>query len=126
MHMAWVRVICGRIKSDYRYSTKLVYNNYPWPEKVTQERLDSVERAAKAVLTARSGFPGECLANLYDPVAMPSKLAKAHRELDQAVDRCYRLAAFDSERQRLEFLFGLYAKYTAPLIGKAKRQSVHG
>jgi hypothetical protein len=111
---------------DYRYSTKLVYNNYPWPENVTEERREAVERAAKAVLTARDGFPQESLADLYDPIAMPANLFKAHRDLDQAVDRCYRSAAFESERQRLEFLFGLYAKYTTPLIGKAKRKSARG
>ncbi len=118
MHMSWIKVICGRIKSDYRYSTRLVYNNYPWPEAPTEKQRAAVEAAAQSVLDARQEHftKGATLADLYDPLAMPAKLVKAHDVLDRAVDRCYRSQPFTSERQRVEFLFALYEKLTVPLI----------
>ena len=127
MHMAWVRQIGGRLESRYRYSAKLVYNNFPWPEGVNAKQSSAVETAAQAVLDARHEHlkKGETLANLYDPLAMPPKLLKAHAALDRAVDRCYRTQPFASERQRVEFLFALYEKLTAPLLsaaGKKKRK----
>ncbi len=119
MHMAWMRQVCGRLKSDYSYSSSLVYNNYPWPE-ATPEQKASVERGAQAVLDARSLFlppAGKSTpADLYDPVAMPPALAKAHAELDRAVEKCYRKEPFASDRERVEFLFALYEKLTAPLV----------
>jgi hypothetical protein len=126
MHMAWVKVVCGRIKSDYRYSTRLVYNNFPWPEPPSAKHRAAVEKAAQAVLDARNEHltKGATLAVLYDPLAMPPKLVKAHNALDRAVDRCYRSQPFTNERQRVEFLFALYEKLTTPLIaaaGKKKR-----
>lgn len=120
MHMAWVRQVCGRLKSDYRYSVKLVYNNYPWPESSTDKRRTTVETKAQAVLDARAAFPDASLADLYDPVTMPAKLAKAHVELDRAVDACYRTKAFHNDRERVEFLFGLYEQLTSPLIAGMK------
>lgn len=116
MHMAWVSLVCGRIKSDYRYSASLVYNNYPWPTTATEKQRASVEEAAQAVLKARSKFPDSSLADLYDPTATPPDLIRAHNELDKAVDLCYRKERFETDRQRLEHLFGLYEKLTAPLI----------
>lgn len=119
MHMAWMRQVCGRLKSDYSYSNTLVYNNYPWPE-ATPDQIAAVERGAQAVLDARSLFlpPAgkSTLADLYDPVAMPPVLAKAHAELDRAVEKCYRKEPFASDRERVEFLFALYEKLTAPLV----------
>ena len=119
MHMAWMRQVCGRLKSDYSYSSSLVYNNYPWPE-VSPEQRGAVERAAQAVLDVRSHFlpPAgkSTLADLYDPVAMPPALAKAHAELDRAVEKCYRKEPFASDRDRVEYLFALYEKLTAPLV----------
>ena len=120
MHMAWVKQICGRLESRYRYSNKLVYNNYPWPEPMAKQRA-AVEAAAQAVLEARKQFPEATLADLYDPVAMPPVLAKAHAELDRAVDRCYRAQPFENDRQRVEHLFALYEKLTAPLLPSAKK-----
>jgi hypothetical protein len=120
MHMAWVRLVCGRLKSDYRYSNKLVYNNYPWPESASEKQKAGVETKAKAVLDARAAFPDSSLADLYDPLTMPAKLSKAHAELDRAVDACYRAKAFDTDRERVEFLFGLYEKLTAPLTAGLK------
>jgi hypothetical protein len=118
MHNAWTRHIAGRLESRLQYSAKLVYNNYPWPESPSQKRRASVEKAAQAVLDAREGHlkEGLTLANLYDPLAMPRKLAKAHARLDCAVDRCYRSQPFTSDRQRVEFLFALYERITAPLV----------
>ena len=120
MHMAWVRVVCGRIKSDFRYSTRLVYNNYPWPEQPTDKQHAAVKSKAQAVLDARQQFPNATLADLYDPLAMPPALGKAHAELDRAVDLCYRPEKFESDRHRVEFLFGLYEKLTAPLLPLSK------
>ncbi len=147
MHMAWVRQVGGRLKSDYRYSNKLVYNNYPWPESVSGKQRAAVEAAAQKVLAVRAEYLGVAadvrrrippatskpnrlltsaatktatLADLYDPLATPPALQKAHEELDRAVDRCYRKDPFTSERQRVEFLFALYEKLTAPLIAAAK------
>lgn len=120
MHMAWMRTVCGRLESRYRYSNKLVYNNFPWPEGVEEKRTGAVEIAARSVLTARKPFlPPEgssTLADLYDPLTMPAQLAKAHADLDRAVDRCYRDAPFRSDRERMEHLFALYETLTAPLL----------
>lgn len=113
--MAWVRQVCGRLESRYRYSAKLVYNNFPWPQAVTEKQKAAVETAAQNVLDARKEFPDATLADLYDPVAMPPKLVKAHAELDRAVDRCYRAEPFPSDRHRVEYLFALYEQLTAPL-----------
>ena len=103
--MAWVRVVCGRIKSDFRYSTSLVYNNYPWPESPGAKQRAAVGAAAQGVLDARKKLPDATLADLYDPLAMPPALVKAHAHLDRAVDLCYRPQPFDTDRQRVEHLF---------------------
>jgi len=123
MHMAWMKQVCGRLESRYRYSNRLVYNNFPWPQTATDAQKAKVEEAAQAVLDARAQFPDASLADLYDPVSMPPVLTKAHSALDRAVDRCYRKEPFPSDRARVEFLFALYEKLTAPLLpgGKAKR-----
>jgi len=120
MHMAWVKNICGRLKSDFRYSKDIVYNNYPWPENPSEKQLKAIENAAQKVLDARLQFPKSSLANLYDPLMMPLPFVKAHNELDKAVDLAYRTQAFSSEANRMEFLFGLYEKYTADLFTKEK------
>jgi hypothetical protein len=119
MHMAWMRQVCGRMKSDYSYSSKLVYNNFPWPETPSEKQLAAVETAAQAVLDARAKYPTSTLADLYDPTTMPPMLARAHTELDRAVDRCYRKETFPNDRARVEHLFALYEKLTAPLAPKA-------
>jgi len=164
MHMAWVRQVGGRLKSDYRYSGSMVYNTFPWPLPDTPEEisyLDSghvreaasriywssyheegeeepvprktvvtagmkkrmaVGKAAQAVLDARANYPLSTLADLYDPLIMPADLVKAHADLDRAVDQCYRSQPFTSDRQRIEFLFALYERYTAPLLPMAKKE----
>jgi len=116
MHMAWVKHVCGRLKSDYRYSKDIVYNNYPWPENPTEKQISAIEERAARILDARAQFPGSSLADLYDPVTMPPALAKAHQELDKAVDLAYRPQPFASEAKRMEYLFELYQKYTADLF----------
>ncbi|MBZ5698230.1 MAG: class I SAM-dependent DNA methyltransferase [Acidobacteriia bacterium] len=121
MQMAWVRQVCGRLKSDFRYSASLVYNNYPWPETPSTKQRAAVEAAAKGVLDARKEFPDATLADLYDPLSMPLALVKAHAELDRAVDLCYRPQPFENDRLRIEHLFALYEKLTAPLIATPKK-----
>jgi len=124
MHMAWVRQVGGRLKSDYRYSNRLVYNNYPWPQEPSAKQHAAVEAAAQAVLDVRREHlkRGNSYADLYDPLFMPPALLKAHRTLDRAVDRCYRRQPFTSDRQRVEFLFALYEKLTTPLIAAAAKR----
>jgi len=120
MHMAWVRQVCGRLKSDFRYSNKLVYNNFPWPQNVSDKQKAAVESAARAVLDVRASFKGQTLADLYDPLAMPKALRDAHADLDRAVDKCYRAAPFTSERARVEYLFELYQRLVTPLTAPGK------
>lgn len=119
MHMAWVRHVCGRIKSDYRYSNTLVYNNFPWPEP-TEAQRKVIEAAAQEVLGARTKFPGSTLADLYDPVTMPPELARAHGALDKAVDKAYGKTTFASEMERVAFLFERYEALTRPLLPASK------
>ena len=158
MHMAWMATLTGRLESRFRYSNKIVYNNFPWPQSATEAQKAAVEKAAQAVLDVRAQFTGEgarasarfnvesssgshsaaapspvpavkrpegrapgcTLADLYDPEAMPPALAKAHTDLDRAVDRCYRKDPFPSDRARVEYLFQLYEQLTAPLAPSAK------
>jgi len=121
IHMAWIKNTCGRLKSDYRYSGSIVYNNFPWPENPSDKQKETVEKAAQAVLDARAQFPDSSLADLYDPNTMPPVLVKAHQQLDKAVDLCYRPQPFINETKRIEFLFELYDKYTAGLFVKEKK-----
>ncbi|MGA8148305.1 MAG: DNA methyltransferase [Gallionellaceae bacterium] len=113
MHMAWMRTVGGRLKSDYRYSGSMVYNTFPWPDESTDKQRAAVEAPAQAVLDARAQFPQSSLADLYDPITMPPALVKAHQALDRAVDACYRKAAFTSDAQRVEFLFERYQQLTS-------------
>jgi type I restriction-modification system DNA methylase subunit len=124
MHMYWLSNLCGRIKSDYRYSNTLVYNNYPFPENPTDKQKQAIETCAQKVLDTRAKYPNSSLADLYDPLTMPADLVKAHNELDKAVDLAYRPQAFTSEAKRMEFLFELYEKYTAGLFAVEKRKKV--
>jgi hypothetical protein len=123
MHMSWVKCTCGRLKSDFRYSKDIVYNNYPWPQNPNEKQVKMVEAAAQNVLDARSQFSDATLADLYDPNTMPPVLVKAHQALDKAVDLCYRPQPFVNETKRIEFLFELYDKYTSGLFGKGKKNS---
>jgi len=131
MHMVWIRAVGGRLKSDYRYSAKLIYNNFPWPNNVSEKQRAAVERAAQSVLDARIQYlppkGDETLADLYHPLAMPVPLVKAHAALDIVVEKCYRPhEKFKSDAERIAFLFTLYQTFTTPLLpvetGKKKRK----
>jgi hypothetical protein len=121
MHMAWLRQIGGRLESRYRYSIGIVYNAFPWPD-ATETQRTKVRALAQGVLDARNEFPNSTLADLYDADAMPPKLRKAHRALDEAVDKLYRSAPFSGDRDRVEHLFGLYERSVAPLVAAAARR----
>ena len=120
MHMAWVKSVCGRLESRYRYSKDIVYNNFPWAENPSEKQIRQIEEKAQKVLEVRSNFPKSSLADLYNPLTMPPTLIKAHNELDKAVDAAYRSAPFTSEANRMVYLFELYEKYTADLFTKEK------
>ena len=122
MHITWVKYVCGRLKSDYRYSNTIVYNNYPFPENVNEKQKQKVETAAQAVLHTRAKYPDSSLADLYDPLTMPPDLVKAHQILDKAVDLCYRPQPFVSELNRIEFLFSQYEALNAPLLKPEKKK----
>ena len=123
MHMAWLRYVCGRLKSDYRYSKDIVYNNFPWPTPPSEEARQAVEAAAQAVLAARAAHPGSTLADLYDPLAMPPDLRAAHRALDARVERLYRAKKFGHDTERVQHLFERYAELSAPLAPAAPTPS---
>ena len=88
VHMAWMRVVCGRLKSDYDYSIKIVYNNFPWPTP-TEQQTQKIKETAQAVLDARALYPDSSLADLYDELTMPPELRKAHQQNDMAVMQAY-------------------------------------
>jgi len=117
--MAWVRTTAGRLKSDIRYSTKYSYNTFPWPESPTAKQREAIESTAQAVLDTRAQFPGSTLADLYDPLAMPAALLKAHQKLDTAVDAAYGRKSFKSDAERVAYLFELYQRATSLLPAAA-------
>ena len=96
VHMAWMRTVCGRLKSDYRYAKDIVYNNFPWP-KPTDEQKEKIMATAQSILDARALYPDSSLADLYDPLTMPSELRKAHQENDKAVMAAYGIKKGDLE-----------------------------
>ena len=106
--MAWMRTVCGRLKSDYRYSKDIVYNNYPWPSP-TDEQKAKIEHTAQTILDARALYPDSSLADLYDPLTMPPELRKAHQANDRAVMQAYGLSIKDtSEEDCVAFLMKRY------------------
>jgi len=120
MHNAWMRYVAGRLESRYRYSVHIVYNNFPWPLDVPEDRSRKVAAAAGGVLAARAAHNGATLAALYDPDAMPDDLRAAHRELDKAVDAAYSYRGGKDDAARVAFLFELYRKLEAELLPAAK------
>jgi len=149
MHMGWMRNVCGRLESRYRYSAGIVYNNFPWPEippnppfakggttATASEnqthpplkkggRGDLIEAAAQAVLDARAKYPNSSLADLYYPLTMPPELVKAHHKLDAAVDAAYSKRKFSGDSDRVAFLFERYQKLVSqPAFQKAKPQKM--
>jgi hypothetical protein len=122
MHMAWVRYTCGRLESRYRYSAGIVYNNFPWPRNPSEKQVKAIEQAGQDVLDARTLFPNASLADLYDPLAMPPELRRAHEKLDRAVDAAYGKKDFKSDAERVAFLFELYQNYTSLLPVEENRR----
>ena len=143
MHNAWIHNTGGRLKSDYRYSKDIVYNNFPWPEisksyKPNQppahvdKAQAAIEIVAQAILDVRvkfqSGEHPATLADLYDPLTMPPELLRAHQKLDAAVDKAYESCggkkSYKSDAERVAFLFELYQKYTSllPVEPKGRKQ----
>ena len=115
LHNDWMRLIAGRLKSDYRYSASVVYNTFPWPI-ITEEQRQLITMLAEEVLLAREDYPGKTLAELYDPDKMPAGLLEAHQTLDRAVDRLYRDRPFKDAAERVSHLLGLYEKLTAATL----------
>lgn len=124
MHMTWMKYVCGRLESRYRYSNKIVYNNFPWPLNPSEKQKDKIKELAQKVLDVRTKYPDCSLAILYNPETMPADLTKAHNELDKAVDACYGKKSFASDSERMEFLFNLYEQYTAPLVNDTKKKRI--
>ena len=112
VHMSWVRAVCGRLKSDFRYSNDVVYNNFPWPTPTEQQKA-KIQQTAQAILDARTLYPDSSLADLYDEVTMPPELRKAHQDNDRAVMQAY---GFDvkttTEASCVAALMKMYQKLT--------------
>lgn len=116
VHMAWMRVVCGRLKSDYRYSKDVVYNNFPWPDSLPsfgEDVRNQIEQTAQAILDARAKYPDSSLADLYDPMTMPYDLLDAHRRNDRAVMEAYGFSTKMTESECVARLFEMYSKLTA-------------
>lgn len=115
VHMAWMRVVCGRLKSDYRYSKDIVYNNFPWP-KPTEKQKAKIEQTAQFILDTRAKYPDSSLADLYDEVTMPSNLRCAHQNNDRAVMEAYgfdpKIISDENEALIVAELFKLYKEMT--------------
>jgi len=110
VHMAWMRTVCGRLKSDYDYSIKIVYNNFPWPEP-TEEKKAKIEQTAQAILDARALYPDSSLADLYDELTMPPELRTAHQKNDRAVMEAYGFwGKLNSESECVAELMRMYQK----------------
>ena len=122
MHMAWLHQIGGRLESRYGYSIGIVYNPFPWPDATDQQRT-KIRSLAHGVLDARDQFPNSTLADLYDADAMPPQLRKAHRILDDGVDKLYSSSVFTGDRDRAEHLCGLYEKLVMPLVAMASQRT---
>ncbi|MFV8750983.1 class I SAM-dependent DNA methyltransferase [Nannocystaceae bacterium ST9] len=122
-HMTWIRAVCGRLESRYRYSAGIVYNNFPWPSPDAKQRA-LIETKAQGVLAARAIHRQTSLAQLYDKITMPPNLVKAHRELDKAVYAAYGISAKKTEAERAAILFELHEKLAAPtLLTKPEKPS---
>ncbi|MBQ9602787.1 MAG: methylase [Paludibacteraceae bacterium] len=109
--MAWMRIVCGRLKSDYRYSKDIVYNNFPWCQP-TEEQKARIEQTAQAILDARAKYPDCSLADLYDEVTMPPELRRAHQENDRAVMAAYGFSTKMTESECVAELFKMYQALT--------------
>ena len=122
MHMCWVQTVAGKLKTDYRYSKNICYNTFPFPE-INQKQKEQINLHVFEILEEREKHSGKTLAQLYDPDKMPKGLKEAHHQLDLAIERCYRLKPFESDTERLEYLFAAYEKMINKknLLAKPKR-----
>ena len=111
MHMAWMKTISGKLETRYRYSSTLVYNTFPFPN-ISEKQKEQITEHVFNILHEREQHSEKTLAQLYDPDKMPEGLKKAHHQLDLAIERCYRAKPFESDEERLEYLFGLYEEMT--------------
>lgn len=123
MHMIWVKAVGGRLKQDYRYSSQLCYNTFPFPE-ISVKDKERINLHVFSVLEEREKHPEKTMAQLYDPDKMPAGLRQAHKELDEAIERCYRLRPFENDTERLEYLFKEYEKMVNKntLLEKGKKK----
>jgi len=118
VHMAWMRTVAGRMKSDYQYSGKIVYNNFPWPN-VSKEQYEKVETTAQEILKARNLYPSTTLADLYDPLTMPPELRKAHQANDRAVMQAYGMPIKETDEAAcVAWLMRLYQEKVNTLEAK--------
>lgn len=111
-HNEWMRLVAMRLKSDYSYGNKVVYNTFPWPISNEQQR-EKIASLAENILLVREDYPGKTLAELYNPDTMPVELLKAHQQLDNAVDKLYRSKPFRDTSERLSFLLAYYEELVA-------------
>ncbi len=112
VHMAWMRAVCGRLKSDYRYSKDIVYNNFPWPTPTAAQKA-KIKQTAQAILDARALYPDASLADLYDELTMPSQLRTAHQQNDRAVMQAYGFSVRDmTESTCVAALMKMYQRLT--------------
>ena len=112
VHMAWMRAVCGRLKSDYSYSNTIVYNNFPWPSS-TPAQKELIEQTAQGILDARALYPDSSLADLYDPLTMPPELRKAHDKNNIAVMKAYGFSTKMSEAECVAALMKMYQELTS-------------
>lgn len=122
MHMVWVRAVGGRLGTGYRYSAKLCYNTFPFPDLTTKQK-ENLNLYVFSILDERAKHPSKTMAQLYNPSTMPKGLLQAHQELDLAIEQCYRLQPFKNDTERLEYLFKLYEEMTLKdtLFAKIKK-----
>ena len=126
-HMAWMRTVCGRMKSDYQYSASVVYNNFIWPLDIDENSKNSIIKESNSVLKVRNDFSKATLATLYNKTTMPPELMKAHLGLDKAVDKAYGYKGKDDDASRVSFLLKLYEEQTniLPTIASRKQRVNH-
>ncbi len=125
MHMTWVRAVGGKLKTDYRYSAKLCYNTFPFPN-ITTKQKENLNQYVFSIIEERAKHPSKTMAQLYNPDTMPKDLLKAHQELDIAIEQCYRLQSFKNDTERLEYLFKQYEEMIKKdtLFAKQKKTPV--
>ena len=123
VHMAWMRVVCGRMKSDYSYSIEIVYNNFPWPQNISEEQEKRISESAQAILDARNNHSSSTLRQLYEPSLMPFDLVDAHRKNDRAVISAYSYLGISSEMTDEEIALVLLKESVRLAAPKPKRRN---